>query len=272
MAKAKKGRQNWAVSIVILIVILLVSVLPNLNISSIPSWNEMYNKAGLNSGVITEDFPVSVHYIDVGQGDCILIKSEEGNILIDAGEKEYKTKIIAYLNSQDVKTLDYLIATHPHSDHIGGMSGIIENVDVKNVILPQLSQINMPTTRTYENLLLAIKDSDANAIPATTGSEYKIGEMTFKILSPSNQSENLNNMSVVVKLTYKKHSFLFMGDAEKEIENEILQRNENVSSNVIKLGHHGSNTSTTESFLKKAKTQLAIIYFGKNNSYGPTQS
>ena len=269
MARGKKGKQSFVVSAIILIAIILVSVLPSLDLPfNIPSWDDAYEKAGLKDGVVTDDSPLSVHYIDVGQGDCILIKTKEGTMLIDSGERGNEDKILNHLKAQKIEKIDYLVATHPHSDHIGSISAVLEKLEVSNVILPKLSQINIPTTKTYENFLKAIKSSNAKAIPATTGDEYHLGDATFKVLSPSNQSENLNNMSVVIKLTYKNTSFLFTGDAEKDVEQELLNSKTDVTANVIKLGHHGSNTASTEEYQKAVRPQLAIITCGKDNSYG----
>lgn len=211
---------------------------------------------------------MTVHFVDVGQGDCIFIKFEEKTMLIDSGEKTSDEKVIKYLRNNGVNKLDYIVTTHPHSDHIGAMPTIIESFEVENIIMPRLSEQNMPTTKGYEKFLLAVKNSGAKVIPATPFNEYEFGDANFAILSPTNQSKNLNNMSVVIRLSFENTSFLFTGDAEKEIERELLNSGYDIRSNVLKLGHHGSNTSNTEQFLQAVNPSFAVVSCGKDNSYG----
>lgn len=273
MAKNTKSSLKWRGSLIVFAVLIIISIIPSLDLPfNIPTWNDAYEKANLNTGADADINPLSVHYIDVGQGDCIFIKSSSGTMLIDAGEKGNDEKILSYLYNQGVDTIDYLVATHPHSDHIGSMPKVIAGLEVKNVIIPKLSEINMPTTKGYENFLNAVKSSGAKVISAEAAKEYLMGDVSFIVLSPSEQSKNFNNMSVVIKLSYKNTDFLFMGDAEQEIEQELVEKGYDISADVLKLGHHGSNTSSTEMFLKSVKPNFAIISCGKDNSYGHPNS
>ena len=273
MAKNTKSSLKWRGSLIVFAVLIIISIIPSLDLPfNIPTWNDAYEKANLNTGADADINPLSVHYIDVGQGDCIFIKSSSGTMLIDAGEKGNDEKILSYLHNQGVDTIDYLVATHPHSDHIGSMPKVIAGLEVKNVIIPKLSEINMPTTKGYENLLNSVKSSGAKVISAEAAKEYLMGDVSFIVLSPSEQSKNFNNMSVVIKLSYKNTDFLFMGDAEQEIEQELIEKGYDISADVLKLGHHGSNTSSTEMFLKSVKPNFAIISCGKDNSYGHPNS
>lgn len=210
----------------------------------------------------------SVHFIDVGQGDCTLIKTNKGNMLIDAGENGMESTVINYLEKYGIETITYLVATHPHSDHIGGMQEVINRFDIENVIMPRLSSVNTPTTQTYENMLSAIKDSGAKVIAAKPSSEYKFGDVSFKILSPFTQDENLNNMSVSLKLTYGEHSFMFTGDAESEVEKQILNKGYDIKADVYKAAHHASTTSNTKKFVQAIDPDYAVISCGAGNSYG----
>ncbi len=221
-----------------------------------------------NDDTVITNSPFSVHFIDVGQGDCTLIKTDKGNMLIDAGENGNESVVINYLNNQGIDSLTYLVATHPHSDHIGGVEEVIEAFDVQNVIMPRLSKNNTPTTQTYENMLKAIKNCGAKVIAAKPGNEYSFGDVSFKILSPYVQDENLNNMSVSLKLTYLNHSFMFTGDAEKEVEKQILKNNSDLSADVYKVAHHGSSTSNTSEFIDAVNPEFAIISCATDNSYG----
>ncbi|NLL04014.1 MAG: MBL fold metallo-hydrolase [Clostridiales bacterium] len=260
MAKNINNNQKWVSSLLVFIIIIAISIFA--------PWEDAYQKAGLKTDSNIDNYPLSVHFIDVGQGDCIFIKIGDNTMLIDSGEKNNDEKIIKYLRNNGVDRVDYIIATHPHSDHIGAMETIIESFEIKNVIMPRLSEQNMPTTKGYENFLIAVKNSGANVIAATPFNEYEFGDANFAILSPSNQSKNLNNMSVVIKLSFGDTSFLFTGDAESQVEQELISSGYDIRSNVLKMGHHGSNTSNTERFLQAVNPSFSVISCGKDNSYG----
>ncbi len=218
------------------------------------------------AAVADSDF--AVHFVDVGQGDCILIESGGKTMLIDAGENGNEEAVFAYLKQQKVESFDYIVATHPHSDHIGGMYEVMSDYPVKNVIMPRLSKNNTPTTVTYEKMLKAAKASDAKVIAAVPGNIYSLGGAEFQILAPFKQDENMNNMSVAVKLTYQGRSFLFTGDAETDVEEQMLGSEYDLSADVFKLGHHGSTTSNSEEFLRAVNPDYAVICCGEDNSYG----
>lgn len=215
---------------------------------------------------------MKVHYIDVGQGDCIFIELPNSEtMLIDAGEYDEVDGAVTYIHSYGYDTIDYVIATHPHSDHIGGMKTIFDNFNVKNVYLsPAIS-----TTKTYEYMLEAIQNSNAKAYKAFAGTEI-ISEDNLSVIvvapatdNPDDYTDNLNDSSVILKLTYGETSFLFTGDAEKAEEDAIRT---NIKCDVLKIGHHGSRTSTSANFLKNAKPKYAIISVGEGNEYGhPTE-
>jgi len=157
--------------------------------------------------------------------------------------------------------------THAHSDHIGSAAKIIQNFEITNIIMPRYTEQNMPDTNIYTNLLQAISESGATAYAATPGDRYDLNGFCFSVLAPNDDYEELNNSSVVIKATYGKNSFLFMGDAEKKSEKDILNAGFDVSADVIKLGHHGSKTSSSGVFLKSVNPTLAIISCGVNNQY-----
>ena len=267
---SKKKKKHPVFYIIIALVIITAGVMSyfiEYN-DSTPSWNEIYNALGVNQ--TESDTPLSVHFIDVGQGDCILIKSESNAILIDAGEKGNENTVIEYIRSQGIQTLDYVIATHPHSDHIGSLDEVIDAFTVSNVIMPKLTKSNMPTTSAYESLLTSIKNSGAKVISAKTGASYTLDKLEMTVLSPIEQSDDLNDMSVVINLTYGDTSFLFMGDAEKSAESLILKSDysEYLNVDVLKVGHHGSSTSTGKKFLSAVSPETAVIMCGIDNEYG----
>lgn len=211
------------------------------------------------------DSHLAVHFIDVSQGDSILLESNGEFVLVDAGESEYGSTVAKYIKEQKASTLKYVIATHPHSDHCGGLSKVIDKIGCENFITVETDQ----NTKTWMNVLKAVDKADANYIDAKAGDTYSFGDSSFEILAPlSSGYEGYNNYSVVIKATYKDNSFLLMGDAEKISEKEMLASGENLKADVIKLGHHGSSTSSSVSFLKAVNPKYAIISCGINNDYG----
>lgn len=235
-----------------------------------PNWEQVKAGVGAQDRANLTSLPVNVFYIDVGQGDCELIHSENANILIDAGENlpENPAKIISFAKQLEIKKFDYVIATHPHSDHIGGMADVLREIPTDAVIMPYLSEENIPTTRIYEELLDTIEELKIPVLEAKPGASYTVDGLTLHILAPLEQDENLNNMSVVVKVCYGESSYLFEGDAESGAERAILDNGESVQADILKAGHHGSRTSNTKAYLKAVDPEIAIISCGEGNSYG----
>lgn len=213
---------------------------------------------------VSEIGTLSVHYLDVGQGDSIFIElPNQKCMLIDAGENMYGKSITEYINNLGYTNIDYLVATHPHADHIGSMAYVVKHNNIGEIYMPKVTT----TTKTYENLLTAIADKGLKVKSAKAGM-YIIDDNDFSIniLAPVTIDEdNLNNCSVILKITYKNDSFLFLGDAEKK---ELETVTADMSAEVLKVGHHGSRTSTTKALLEKVNPKYAVISLGKDNSYG----
>lgn len=207
---------------------------------------------------------LGVHFIDVGQGDSSFVSLPDGTtMLIDAGDKAGGETVTKYLKNQHIERIDILVATHPHSDHIGGMTAIVKNFEIGEIYMPKIGH----TSKTFENLLLAIKEKGCKINSAAAGVNIYTGEgVSVEILSPVKEAySNLNNYSAVIKLSYKDTSFLFLGDAE----NEALELIEgDVSASVLKVAHHGSDTSDSDAFLSRVNPRYAVISVGKGNSYG----
>lgn len=207
-----------------------------------------------------------IHYIDVGQGDATFIELPNNEtMLIDAGEKEYEDKVLNYIEDLKYKKVDYVIGTHPHSDHIGGLKNIIDNLEIGKVYLPKASN----TSKTYINLLKSISNKGLKVTTAKAGETVIDSDnLSVKILAPNSSNySSLNDYSIVLRIVYKNRSFIFMADAEVLSENEILNSGFEVKSDVIKVGHHGSNTSSGVKFLNKVMPSYAIISVGVDNSY-----
>lgn len=207
-----------------------------------------------------------VHYIDVGQGDSILVEVNDKTLLIDGGSKDASKKVINYLKSRKISRLDYLIATHPHEDHIGSLSDIVDKFNPKSFYAPKV----VSNTESFKSLTDSLKKKKIVLYQGKAGVTIDLGEnTTCTFLAPNSSSyDNLNNYSIVIKLTYKDSSFLFTGDAEKLSENEILKNNSNLKAQVLKAGHHGSRSSSSSPFLDAVAPSYAIISCGSGNDYG----
>lgn len=213
-----------------------------------------------------------VYFIDVGQGDSELIRLKDSgiDILIDAGTRSTKQELADYLKELGVDDIDILIGTHPHEDHIGGMAKIIEEFPIGTLYLPETSEEMTPTTKTYESLLDAAESKNVTVRTASAGDVLlEQGSTSFKVLSPSHTDyDNLNDYSIVTRLKVGDTAFLFQGDAETPVEEEILDSGADVSCDVIKLGHHGSSTSSSRAYLEAANPSAAVISCGVGNEYG----
>lgn len=214
------------------------------------------------------DGEIVVHFIDVGQGDAELIMTSDGKtVLIDSGTPESRTVLTGYLKEQGVKKIDYFVLTHPHADHIGGAAAVLDAFDVVNVIMTDAPT----TTSTYKKVLQKIDEKDCGVIFAEAGKEYSLGEAKITILGPvSDYSDDLNNTSIVLRLTYGRTVFMFTGDAEKKAEQDMLTKfpASYFRADVLKLGHHGSSNSTSDGWFFAVSPEYAVISCGRNNDYG----
>ena len=210
---------------------------------------------------------VRVHYIDVWQGDATFIELPNGKtILIDAGEQEYGEDVVSYIKKLKYKKIDYIFATHPHSDHIGGLKTVIDTFDIGDVYMPDV----ISDTTLYYDLLNTIKEKGKKVRIVSAGkSIISEDDLDLTVIAPINSSyEELNDYSIVLKLTYKNKSFLFMADAEYVSEMELLNSKFDLKADVLKVGHHGSTSSTNYNFLKKVSPSIGVISVGENNDYG----
>lgn len=213
---------------------------------------------------------ISVHYIDVGQGDCQLIVAGNTRVLIDSGEEIYADRVIHYISKMGFRRLDYVIATHQHTDHIGGMSKILEAFSIGKFIMPQVPDDLIPMGKEFEQMLDVIEKRGITAEYSRQGSSIQLGNgAKLDFLGPVHDDYiSLNNYSIVCRLVHGERSFLFTGDVERAAESDLVNSGENLRSDVLKIPHHGSTSSSTPSFIEAINPRYAVISVGKGNSYG----
>jgi len=206
----------------------------------------------------------TVYYIDVGQADSTLIICDGKTMLIDGGNVADSDLIYTFLKNHEITTLDYIVATHVHEDHVGGLAGAL-NYAAAGIAFCSTSEHD---TRAFGNFVKYLGEQNVSITIPTAGDTFMLGSACIEILSPISQSSNPNNMSIVIKVSYGSTSFLFTGDAERPAEQGMLDAGYDLSATVLKVGHHGSDTSTIYPFLREVMPQYAVISCGKNNSYG----
>ncbi len=222
------------------------------------------------------DEEITVHIIDVGQGDAILIKTADGNMLIDSGDLGSKPRqqLTDYLAKENVSSFEYVVFTHTDADHIGSGDYVINNYEVENVIMPDY----VATTKVYERLIDAIENKGVNLILIgedeevceQSGFKFNLGPITNTVMGPTVDFNDPNEMSVVIKAVYGETSILLTGDAEHRSEEAMVEKytNGELECDILKAGHHGSSTSSTEEFINAVSPSIALISCGEGNKYG----
>ena len=266
-----KRRKKQPLSIIIVILVLLAGLVVYFN----PELLDMSPEEPTPPETV--EGQVQVHVIDVGQGDAILVTTPDGNMLIDAGDniERYEQALKNYLDALKIKTLDYFVLTHPHADHIGGADMVLKNYTVKTVIMPDKAA----TSGVYESMLNALEANGADLELAEPGMTFSIGDLNCKILAPLKKYSDANDVSVVIRATFGEVSMMFTGDAEGNLEGQsekdiiATYSASELQCDFLKVGHHGSDTSTSPAFLKAVGPKIAAISVGTGNKYGhPVQS
>lgn len=223
------------------------------------------NSQTQNNNSVNLSGELKIDFIDVGQGDSILVRQNGHNMLIDTGTNASTEDLISYLNKNNIKTIDYLVLTHPHEDHIGGADAVIRKFKVNNIYMPKVST----STKTFRDVLRAMKLKGLKASEPELQDIFKVGDAKCTVYGPVSPIEgDLNTYSIVLKLTYGSTSFLFTGDAQASNEKAMIERGYDLRADVLKLGHHGSRTSTSKEFLEKVNPKYAVLSCGKDNDYG----
>lgn len=218
-----------------------------------------------------EDAPVTAvsgsfetHFIDVGQADAELVICDGKTMLIDGGNAEDSNLIVSYLRGLNINHLDYVICTHAHEDHAGGLAGALHECSADNVFC----SVRSYDSKAFKNFKRYAEEQGREIEIPKTGDSFALGESRVEIFGPIKEYEDTNNKSIVMKVTYGNTSFLFTGDAEREAEQDMIDAGLDLSADVLKVGHHGSNTSSSYMFLREIMPKYAVISCGKNNSYG----
>ena len=204
-----------------------------------------------------------IHFVDVGQGDCILISKNNEHVLIDAGNNEDGPLLVEYFKELGIKKFKYVITTHAHEDHIGGIDNVINNFELGHYYMPDV----ITTTKTFEDVLDALLAKNKAFETPNIGDKFKLSDTEFEVLYLGSDKSDLNNTSIVLKLTYKNTTYLFMGDATDKVEKILINEGKDLESDVLKIGHHGSQYSSTAAFLKQVSPRYAIIQVGQDNDY-----
>lgn len=271
----RERRQKMIAKIVsaVILALLLLSAFISIreeNGGAMPTLEQMLDWFGLyDSGAATPiGSSTKIHFIDVGQGDSVLIEQDGAFALIDAGERDAAESLVAYLQSAGVDRLSMIVMTHPHSDHIGSMRQVLENFPVDQIILPDFNKAPLPTSSTFTKLMTAIRDRKIEAVTARVGNVFTLGTGTLTVLSTGIETDNLNNISLTTLYESGGLRFFASGDAEKEVERDLLASGADVHANIYKAAHHGSSTSNTEDLLEAVRPNIIVISCGKDNSYG----
>ena len=217
-----------------------------------------------DSPILADSSGLQLHFLDVGQADATLILSDGEAMLIDGGNVADSSFIYAYLEKYKIDYLDYIICTHAHEDHVGGLAGALNYAEAGTVFCP----VNDYDSKAFQSFVKYVEQQGLDLTKPVVGERFTLGGAQFDILGPVEDYEDANNTSISIKLTYGEHSFLFTGDAEREAETAMLEAGTDVSCTLLHIGHHGSYTSTSYRFLYEANPKYAIISCGEDNSYG----
>lgn len=210
----------------------------------------------------------AVHFIDVGQGDAALILCDGKSMLIDGGDKSASSTVYTYLKKQGLTYLDYVVCTHPDADHVGGLSGALEQAQAGTVYCP----VDNYDSKAFQNFKTRVEAQGKKLIRPAVDTVFSLGSATVTVLAPRADYTDTNESSIVLRVVYGSTSFLFTGDAEHESESAMCEAGVTLKSTVLKVGHHGSDTSTSIRFLGEVMPQYAVISCGKDNKYGhPTE-
>lgn len=249
---------------------LLIELLGHVPFLPFDGWSDVFAWFGMPQAKVIAEDELQVHFINVGNADCILVRQDDHAMLIDAGEAHHGKRLLDYLYAHDVEALDLVIATHPHADHVGAFSAIAAEIPIRRLVLSYMPDGEEDPTGFYTYTVKRLVEQGAQVDEAKAGTTYELGKAKVQILSPSPQEfevEDANDITVVSRLTYGEHAFLFTGDATMDTEARLLEDGFTLDADVLKVAHHGSKTSTSPAFVKAVSPEYAVFSCG-DNDYG----
>lgn len=267
-----KRRKSINSKIITVAAVLLVAVLSLFLTKNFIPIDKVFEESGLRNTQQVSADKMYVSFIDVGQGNCTLLRCGGKAILVDSGEVGAAQTVINYIKNLGIDELNCVLVTHPHTDHMGAMTKILYEFKIDDLIMPEIPEEIIPTNKTYEKFLTAVSDNAGNVIAAKPGETFSYGEMKLEIFAPLRDYDNLNDMSAVSRISYGDTSVMFTGDATTTVEKDLLKKNINYSATVLNVGHHGSKTSSSEAWLRAVNPKYAVICCGVNNDYGHPHS
>ena len=270
-ANAKQKKKLAVVCAVCFVVLcLLIELLGYIPGLAFNGWIDIFSWLGLPQPHVIAEDELQVHFIDVGNADCILVRQGDHNLLIDAAENTRSKMLVDYLDRHGVEKLDLVILTHPQLDHMGSMETIVKHFAVDRFVMSYMPEGEEPTSVAYISMLETLQRRNITVEEAKSGTLYPLGKAKLQIIAPlplDEPAEDANQISVVTHLTYGEHAFLFTGDAEMDLEGQIVASHFDLRADVLKVAHHGSKTSTSPAFLRAVSPKYAVIPCGKND-YG----
>ena len=272
MSTDKSGRKKLANAFITITILIIASVL-GINVTDvIPNEGSNTDIAATipaqNSSQITNPKgELILTMIDVGQADSFLLEQNGKRALIDCGTRSTGKDVVEYLQSQQITKIDYVFGTHPHDDHMGGMYDVITNFEIGKIIIPEI-ETGEVTSNWYMKLMKEMTSGAYQVETVKLGTVYQLGSASMKVIGPVSKPEgNLNNYSTVLKVSFGEMDIIMTGDAEKEVEKEILATGENIDTEILKMGHHGSDTSSSTEFLDAITPDYALISAKVGNKY-----
>lgn len=259
--KSNKGNKNNFFRVFLII----ITIIYGFYLSEIDGTYSLDKIENVFKNVSTD---LRISYLDVGQADAILIENNGEVMLIDAGNNEDGDLLVNYFRQEGINEFKYVVGTHPHEDHIGGLDDVINNFEIRTIYIPDV----ITTTKTFMDVLDAIEAKNMTYKVPKIHETFTLGEAVIEVLYTGTDEKDLNNASIVLRLDFGKTSFLFTGDATKKCEEELLKSGVKIESDVLKVGHHGSRYSTTDEFLDKVNPMYAVISVGASNSYNHPES